>query len=70
MLEKRYRWIATGDTYRQRERLLNWAWFYVGYDCDDKSTWAADHITDENDPCLDIIRRQPGVKVEKTNIEV
>lgn len=66
LLDPQYRWIATGKTYQHRETLQSWAWFYIGHKYKDKSAWAADHITSENDMDLQVIINLEGVKVEKT----
>ena len=54
-------WVAYGNTYPHRETLTSWAWYWDA----EHRCWRADHITDEDDPCLLAIQDLPGVTVER-----
>ena len=53
------RYVATGDTYPHRDTFESWAWHWDA----GRRAWIEENNSDEDELCIVVIRRLPGVVV-------
>ena len=56
---RRKRFVATGNTYPHRGMLTSWAWHWDS----ERRAWIEDNGSEENEPCIQAVRKLPGVTV-------
>lgn len=65
LITKKYRYVATGNTYPHREYLTSWGWYYDS----NRRAWIEENGSDSDEPCIEMIRAIPGVTVTSEEME-